>query len=32
MLENVKQVTIKPLIDGMIAKSLLVYTNKYYII
>ena len=29
MLENVKQVTIKPLIDQMIAKGTLVYTDEY---
>src|SRR3954466_14978873 len=29
MLENVKQVTIKPLIDRMIAKGTLVYTDEY---
>ncbi len=28
-LENVKQVTIKPLIDGKIAKGTLVYTDEY---
>ena len=29
MLENVKQVNIKPLIDRMIAKGTLVYTDEY---